>query len=56
VQCFKNEVVDGLGADQRGGETSSTGVVDESGNLPRGAALMRLPRELQTPRSFADGS
>jgi len=32
VQCFKSEVVNGLGTDQRGGETSSAGVIDESGN------------------------
>jgi len=31
-------------------------VVDESRNLPRGAAFTRLPRGLQTPRSFTDGS
>ena len=53
MQCLKSEVDNGLGTDQRGGETSSAGVV-EAQNLPRGAAL-RLPRRLQTPRSFTDG-
>jgi len=55
VQCFKSEVVKDLETDQRGGETSSAGVVDESGNLPR-AASTRLPGGLQTPRSLPDGS
>ena len=45
-----------VGTDQRGGEISSAGVIDESENLPRGAAFARLPRGLQTPRSFTDGS
>jgi len=30
VQRFKSEVVNGLGTDQRGGETSNAGVIDES--------------------------
>ena len=50
MQCFKSEVIDGLVTDQRGGEPSSAGVGDESGNLPRGAAFARLSRGLQTPR------
>jgi len=29
VQCFKSEVVNCLGTDRRGDETSSAGVVDE---------------------------
>ena len=47
MQCFKSEVVNGLGIGRCCSETSSAGVVDESENLPRG---------LQTPSSFADGS
>jgi len=39
VQCFESEVVNRLGTDQRGGGSSSAGVVDESGNLLRGVAL-----------------
>ena len=30
MQCFKSEVVNGLGTNQRGGETSSAGVIDEA--------------------------
>jgi len=48
VRCSKSEVVDGLGTDQRGGETSSAGAVNE--------CLAALLRGLQAPRSFADGS
>jgi len=44
-------------AQQRGGETSSAGVINESGIfLTHGAAFTWLPRGLQTPRSFTDGS
>ena len=34
LRRFKSEVINGLGTDQRGGETSSASPVDEHGNLP----------------------
>jgi len=59
VQCFKSEVVNRLGTDQRGGGSSSAGAIDEW-DLPRGANFTRLiasrvtsVRVLQTVQSLA---